>query len=179
VNAKLLVFKTGSAVSPIRISRVYLPFHLPGLGQELASVGYPSLEDDPIRREPIPINPRYLITGLRQFRFCLVFFLFVLPTLLGLLIPRIGDIIAGVRIVVFVLMDGRLCGWMELPDPGDASDHLYGGVNLVLCMACGFVDEGRPEGRVSNELERARAHCGMAGRANEDKGHMYIIMYRK
>jgi len=109
---KLLAFETRSALFPIRDSRIYLPFHLPGLGQELDSVGYPSLENDPIRRKPIPINPRYLVTGLRQFRLRLTFFLLVFSTLLGLLfllLPLIGDIIAGIRLVVFVPVDGRLC----------------------------------------------------------------------
>ena len=89
--------------------RLNVPFHLPALRQEIASRGYLSPKNDPIRQEPIPINPRDLVTGLGQFYLGLVFPLAITSVFLGLGFPLVGGIIAGIRVRV-VTMEGMLCG---------------------------------------------------------------------
>jgi len=146
----------------------FLPSHLPALRQELAPSGYPSPENDPIRREPLPINPRYLITSLRQFRLRAISlflrgFIIFLGLGLSLFIPLIDDSIVGIRAGIFVPMEGRLCGCIELPDSSDASNDPPGSVDVVLGMASGSVDEGRSEGGVFSEMERAATHGSVEG----------------
>ena len=116
------------------------PFQLPTLGQGLAPSGHPSLENDPTRREPFPVNPSHLVTGFRS-----VLVLFISRTKVGLLIP----------------MEGRSCGRFKLRDPCDASSDLHGGFDPVLCMPGGLVDKCGSEGRVSLEPECAAAHLGV------------------
>ena len=70
-------------------------------------------------------------------------------------------------------MEGRLCRRIELLYPSDASDDPPGGVDLVLDMTGSFVDEGRSEGRISSELERAATHCGVMEGTN--KGGMVLV----
>jgi len=148
---------------------IYLPPHPPGLGQEMVPSGYPSPKYNLMRREPFPINPRYLITSPRQF------YLRLIPDL-PVFLPLIGDIIAGIGVGVLVPMKGRLCGWIELTDPGDAPGDLSGGVDLVPGLASRFVDEGRSEGRVSREPECTTVHCGLVEGTNKDRV-MVIYMY--
>lgn len=68
MNIKLLEFKPDSALLPIGIlARICLPLHFPALEQELPASGYYSSKNQSTRREPLPINPRYLFTGLARF----------------------------------------------------------------------------------------------------------------
>ena len=60
-------------------------------------------------------------------------------------------------------MAKRMCGWMQFPDPGDASGDLYRCVDLILGMTGGLVDKDRSQGRVSRESECAAAHGGTVG----------------
>ena len=155
--------------------RIYLHFHLPGLGHELVPSDYSSPKYV-MRREPFPVNPRHLITDLWKFRLRLISHR-LLPIFLTLLLPSIGDIIAGIRVGVLVRVEGRLCRWwIKLTDPGDTPGDLSWGVDLVPGLAGRFVDEGRSEGRVSRELECTTAHCGLVGgRGNQQRqsdGHI-------
>ena len=144
------------------------PFHLPALRQEHVSRGYLSLKNDLVRREPPPINPGDLIAGLRQLIHRLQVFLFVIvPMFLGIglgigstLIPM-DYIVVGIRVRVVVGIVGMMGVRIELPDPRDASSDSYGGVDLVLRLAGGFVDEDRSEGRASREFECTAAHCNV------------------
>jgi len=77
-------------------ARFNVPFHLPALGQEIASRGYLSPKNDPIRREPIPINPRNLVAGLRQFRLGSVFPLLITLIFLGRGFPLVDGIVTGI-----------------------------------------------------------------------------------
>lgn len=88
----------------------------------------------------------------------------------ALLLPLIGGIVGGIERRLFVQDEGRLWGQVELPDPGDASDHPDGGVDLVFRVAGGFVDEGRSEGRVPSELECTDTHrecCERGGQSTK------------
>ena len=105
------------------------------------------------------MDPRYLITSLTQLRPPLVF----LGLGLFLTFPHVGDVIAGTRLGVPVPVVKRMCGWMQFPDPGDASGDLYGCVDLVLGIAGGLVDEDRSQGRIARESECAAAHGGTVG----------------
>lgn len=125
-----------------------------------------------MRREPFPINPRYLITGLTKFRLRPISLLVIFLALLGigpsLFLPLVGNTIAGIGAGLLVPMEGRLCGWIELLDPGDAPGDLPGRVDLVLGVTGGFVDESRSEGRVSSESECAAIHRGMVVETYKD-----------
>jgi len=161
--------------------KMYLPFHLPALGQEFGPKVCPPPKNDLIRREPLPIDPCNLIASLRRFRpslslVTLIFLWLFLPipfigdiiAALFLFVPFISDILAGVRVgVVVVPMEGRLYGRIELPDPGSASDNPQGGVDLVLGIAGGLVDEGGSKGGVSSEPECTATHRGVVGRVNK------------
>jgi len=70
-------------------------------------------------------------------------------------------IVAGI-IIIFVL-EGSLCRRFELPDPCNAPGDPHWSFDLVFDQACGFIDEGRSEGRVFRESECAAAHCGLVG----------------
>jgi len=63
------------------------------------------------------------------------------------------------------------------PDPSDTSDVRYWGTNLVLGMACGFVDESS-ERRVSGESMCTAVHCGMMAnrriQGNSHITHIYV-----
>ena len=88
------------------------------------------------------MDPRYLITSLRRPRDRLIPLVF-LGLGLFLTYPHVGDVIAGTRFGVPVPVVKRMCGWMQFPDPGDASGDLYRCVDLVLGMPGGLVDEDR------------------------------------
>ena len=90
------------------------------------------------------IDPRDLVTGLRQFCLGLVFPLVTL-ILLGLGSPLLGSIIVGIRARV-VPIEGMLHGRVQLPDPRDPPGGPPWSVYLILGVAGGFVDEGRSEG---------------------------------
>ena len=124
------------------------PLHLPALGQELAPSGYPSSENEPIRREPFPINPRYLVACFVLFGFRLIPFLAIR---LFLLTPIGDSVTARIRVCILVPTKGRSCGRLEFPYPGDASGDLYGSFDSVFDTAGGLVDEGRPERGVLGE----------------------------
>jgi len=154
--------------------RTYSPFRLPAIGRELGPKVYPPSKDDSVRRETFPINPCNLITSLRWFRPCP----YLIPPLLDVVLAVPGflplplltsDITAGMRVIV-VPMEGKLCGRAELPDAAasDGSGDRYGGVDLVLGMASGFVDEGGSKGGVSREPECTATHHGIEGGISED-----------
>ena len=171
------MFETDEALFPTgNLARNNLPFHLPSLGQKLPASGYVSPENDPIRREALPVDPRYLVVGLSQSwppsvsLLLLVFFISLALRLFALrLLLHIGDIIVGIRVSVPVPMKGKLWGRVELPDPSDASSEPYGGVDLVFGMTTDFVNEGRSEGRVLSEAECTAAHRDVMGELTKVK----------
>ena len=168
---------------------IHLPFHLPALGQEFGPKLCPPPKNDLIRREPLPIDPCNLIASLGRFRLSLslvtlIFLrLFLLIPFIGdiiaalfLFLPFISDILVGVRVgIVVVPMEGRLYWRIELPDPGGASDNPQRGVDLVLGIAGGLVDEGGSKGGVPSEPECTATHRSMVGRIN--KAGMVLGLY--
>ena len=137
-------------------TKACLPLHLPALGQKLVPGGYPSPENEPIRREPLPINPRYFFTSFVQLRFGLITFLLGIGSALPL--PLARDNISGIRVDPLILTKRRSCARFKFPDPRDAPGDSHWGFDLVLDFPCVFIDECCSEGRISRESERATAH---------------------
>ena len=159
---------------------IYLPFHLPTFRQEIGPEVLLPSKDDPIRREPLPIDPRDLIAGLSQFRSRILLTTpFITSTPRGPASPlfHIGDIISGIGVCVVVLTEGMRCVRIKPLDPSDASGNPYGGVDLVHRMAGGFVDEDGSEGRVSSEPEIADTHRGCAGGGESIKAVRWLTLY--
>lgn len=70
-----------------------------------------------------------------------------------------------------------LRGLVKFPDPSDASDDPYGGVDLIHHMAGGFVDERGSKGRVSSESKRNGTHSCVVGNQRGQIG-AYICVTR-
>ena len=137
-------------------TKACLPFHLPTLGQKLVLGGYPSPENEPIRQEPLPINPRYFFTSFMQLWFGLIAFLLGIGSALPL--PLTRDNIGRIRADPLILMKRRSCAQFKFPDPCGALGDSHWGFDLVLDFPCVFIDDCCLEGRISHKYECATTH---------------------
>ena len=108
----------------------------------------PSLKGDLVLLEPLPANPRSLLTNLRR----------RLVRFVSSKFHTVGGTTVEIGVYIPIRARGRMHAWLELFDAGEASSDPDGSVNPVPDTPCSFIDEGRPEGRVVGEPKYASGH---------------------
>ena len=91
---------------------------------------------------------------------------------LGSLLPLIGRVITEIRLAA--RNEGRLERFIELLDLGDTASKLKRGVDPVFGMTRGLVDDGRPEGTLSRELEGSDTHGQVVGQSTGTLRRSYV-----